>query len=231
MDLWRISMQPLDDDDMSAMIAALVGALTPGMQYREESRRHPYTRNGRQVDVNWNGEWVEVWECGLANPEVLHRAGLVGYSGLALGMGLDRLLMLRKSIPDIRLLRSSDPRVQRQMLDLSTYEPVSAMPPVVRDISIAVDCDDTAEDLGDRVRDALGDEADMIEEVTVLSETSYQELHDRAIVRLGMLDHQKNVLIRVKIRALDRTLTDTEANQLRNRVYGALHRGAIYQWA
>lgn len=53
------------------------------------------------------GEWVELAECGLASPDVLAGAGLdpTLWSGLALGMGLDRALMLRKGIPNIRLLR------------------------------------------------------------------------------------------------------------------------------
>jgi phenylalanyl-tRNA synthetase alpha chain len=45
--------------------------------------------------------------------------GLGGRSGLALGMGLDRLIMLVKHSSDIRLLRSGDPRIARQVLDLA----------------------------------------------------------------------------------------------------------------
>ena len=55
-------------------------------------------------------------------PGPSRRAGrrrAAGRSGLALGMGLDRLLMLAKHIPDIRLLRSGDPRIGRQMLELA----------------------------------------------------------------------------------------------------------------
>lgn len=40
----------------------------------------------------------------------LAAAGLGGRSGLALGIGLDRLLLVKR-IPDIRLLRSGDPRL------------------------------------------------------------------------------------------------------------------------
>jgi phenylalanyl-tRNA synthetase alpha chain len=73
----------------------LLGALAPGRESMEQRRDHPYTTAGRQVDVAHAGGWVEVWECGLAAPGVLAEAGLADRSGLALGMGLDRLLMMR----------------------------------------------------------------------------------------------------------------------------------------
>jgi phenylalanyl-tRNA synthetase alpha chain len=192
---------------------------------------HPYTLNGRQVDVDADGEWVEVGECGLAHPDVLAGAGLAGWTGLALGMGLDRLLMLRKGIPDIRLLRASDPRVASQMFDLAGYRAVSDLPSIRRDLSVAVPEREAAEDLGDRVREALGDHADLIEEVAVLSETGYEALPLAAVERLGLVPGQKNVLVRLVIRPFHRTLSDAEANRIRNRVYAALHRGTAKQWA
>jgi phenylalanyl-tRNA synthetase alpha chain len=231
LDLWRVSRRRLGHADLEEMVRLLAEALTPGRAYRCEPRDHPYTVDGRQVDVDWDGEWVEVWECGLAHPEVLGRAGLVGWSGLALGMGLDRLLMLRKGIPDIRLLRSADPRVAGQMADLAPYRPVSSMPPVRRDLSVAVAADEGVEDLGDRVRDALGPDADAVEEVAVLAETPYRQLPPQATARLGIRPGQKNVLVRVVLRHLERTLTDADANQLRDRVYAALHQGSAHQWA
>jgi phenylalanyl-tRNA synthetase alpha chain len=231
LDIWRIARRPLGHPDLQEMIRLLVEALTPGRPYRSEPRLHPYTLDGRQVDVCWDGQWVEVWECGLAHPAVLEAAGLAGRSGLALGMGLDRLLMLRKGIPDIRLLRSADPRIAGQLADLAPWRPVSAMPPVRRDLSVAVEGDDTVENLGDRVRDALGPDADAVEEVRVLAETPSDRLPPKAIARLGIGPHQKNVLVRVVLRHLEQTLTDEEANRMRDRVYAALHRGSAHQWA
>jgi phenylalanyl-tRNA synthetase alpha chain len=229
LDLWRVSRRPLTNADMDEMITLLVDALAPGRRWRAEPRIHPYTIDGRQVDVQDDHAWVEVWECGLAHPEVLARAGLAGWHGLALGLGLDRLLMLRKDIPDIRLLRSADPRVAGQMVDLAPYRAVSTMPTVVRDLSVAVDADDDVERLGDRVRDALGADADAVEEVAVLSETAYEQLPASAIARMGMHRRQKNVLLRVVLRHLERTLTDREANALRDRVYTALHAGGAHE--
>jgi phenylalanyl-tRNA synthetase alpha chain len=117
------------------------------------------------------------------------------------------------------------------MLDLSLYRPVSRQPAIQRDLSIAVDASANAEDLGDEVRTALGSRAPSVETVAVLAETAYAELPRSAIERLGIGRHQKNVLVRVILRDLDRTLTATEANGLRDEIYAALHAGTAHEWA
>ena len=237
LDLWRISRRTtLGDADLREMVAAIVNGLLPDATHHLDPRAHPYTLRGQQVDVRTTStspdEWVEVAEGGLAHPQVLARAGLsAAYSGLALGMGLDRLLMLVKGVPDIRLLRATDPRIAGQMLDLEPYRAASAMPPIRRDLSVAVDSGDTAEDLGDRVRDALGPNAAQVEAVEILSRTSYAELPPAARERLGARKDQDNVLVRVVLRDLERTLTDHDANVLRDRIYAAIHRGTVHQWA
>ncbi|HEY2507943.1 MAG TPA: hypothetical protein VGI58_15615 [Streptosporangiaceae bacterium] len=231
LDLWRISRRELTEADLADMIATLLAALVPGLPSRQLPRVHPYTTCGRQVDVLHEGTWVEVWECGLAHPGVLSGAGLQGCTGLALGMGLDRMLMLRKRIPDIRLLRSADPRIAGQMLDLAPYRPVSSQPAVRRDLSIAVDADEDDETLGDQVREALGPDADAVEDVAILSRTPCADLPPAALGRLGARPQQHNLLVRVVLRRVDRTLTDSEANRLRDRIYAAVHHGETRQWA
>ena len=230
LDLWRITRRAMGEADLDQMIAVLLGALAPGLPHRQQPRTHPYTRHGRQADVRRDGRWVEVWECGLAQPGVLAAAGLPGWVGLALGMGLDRLLMLAKRIPDIRLLRSGDPRVAGQMLDLAPYRPVSSMPAITRDLSIAVADDDDEETLGDRVRDALGADARRVEEVRVVAATTYRQLPAPAIARLGARPGQKNLLLRVVLRDLDTTLTSEAANILRDQIYRALHQGTAHHY-
>jgi phenylalanyl-tRNA synthetase alpha chain len=139
--------------------------------------------------------------------------------------------MLAKGITDIRLLRSVDPRIAGQMLDLAPYQPVSAMPAITRDLSIAVSADDDQETIGDRVRDALGTDASCVEEVRVLSATPYEQLPEPAIARLGAGPGQQNLLVRVVLRDLDATLTNQAANALRDQIYLALHQGTRHQWA
>jgi phenylalanyl-tRNA synthetase alpha chain len=226
LDVWRIARRRALSLD--ALVATIVSAVLPGRTHVMTPAVHPYTKNGQQIDV----EGVEIGECGRAHPEVLRAAGLPrGAHGLALGLGLDRLVMLRKGVPDVRLLRSTDPRVAAQMLDLSPYRPVTTQPSTARDLSLAVSVNADAESLGDRVRVALGQRAIAVEEVRVLSETPGAALPAQARARLGLQDGQKNVLVRIVLSDLDRTLTHAEANLLRDVVYAALHEGTVHVWA
>jgi phenylalanyl-tRNA synthetase alpha chain len=183
-DIWRIAQ---DDVDLGAMLDVLVEGLLPGARWRTVPARHPYTEQGRQVDVRIGDEWVELAECGLAAPHVLATAGLDPrrWRGLALGMGLDRAVMLRKGVPDIRLLRATDPRIAEQMLDLSPWRPVSMLPAVRRDLSIVAPAGVDAELLGDRARGALGPDAELLESLTLLARTPHEQLPGPARDRLG----------------------------------------------
>lgn len=232
LDLWRIAARPMEGPDLEAMIAAVVEALLPGASWRALPAEHPYTLDGREVEVLAGGEWVELLECGLAHPRVIAAGGLEGHSGLAMGIGLDRAVMLRKGIGDIRLLRSTDPRVASQMLDLGPYREVSAQPAARRDMSIACAPGLTGEDLGDRVRGALtGEEAEWVEEVAVASRTPSAQLPAAARERIGIADGQENLLLRVVLRHPTRSLAKAEANALRDRIYAALHEGSEWEWA
>jgi phenylalanyl-tRNA synthetase alpha chain len=232
LDLWRVTEQAMTPVDLEAMVAAVVEALLPGAQWRALPASHPYTEGGREVEVLAGGEWVELLECGLAHPHVLAAGGLGGHSGLAMGIGLDRAVMLRKGIGDIRLLRSDDPRVAEQMRDLEAYREVSAQPPARRDMSIACPPGLTDEDLGDGVRGALSaEQAEWIEEVAVAARTPAAELPAAARERIGIADDQENLLVRVVLRHPTRSLAKAEANALRDRIYAALHEGAEWEWA
>lgn len=221
-DLWRIARRPLE---LEPMIAAVVAAALPGAAWRTQPAVHPYTIEGRQIDVLHDGQWIEIGECGVA---ALLPAGRYG---LAMGLGLDRLVMLRKGLDDIRLLRATDPRIASQMLDLSPYRAVSAMPEVRRDLSIAVDVVPLPEELGDHVRAALGERAELVEAVSIVSATPARALPAPAIERLGIAPEQTNLLVRVVLRSLERTLTHDECNALRDVIYAALHRGTRHVWA
>ena len=88
----------------------------------------PFTEPSAEVDVDCilcEGEgcqlckhsgWLEVLGCGMVHPTVLRNGGYDPevYTGLAFGMGPERLAMLKYGIPDIRLFYSNDLRFLRQ---------------------------------------------------------------------------------------------------------------------
>ncbi len=221
-DLWMLSPEPRS---LPRMIELVVKAALPGRRWRAIPATHPYTLEGRQIDVRDEASWVEIGECGLANPAL----ELQGLHGLAMGLGLDRLVMLRKRIPDIRLLRSPS----EQLKDLTAWKQESKMPGVVRDLSLAVEptTDLSPEALGDRARDALDERAELVESLEILSVTPSADLADVALERIGMRPGQLNVLVRLTLRAMDRSLTHSECNDVRAEVYAALHEGARWVWA
>lgn len=228
LDLWRIvdsrNSPAMTNRDLEQMIAMVMHAALPGITWRIQESLHPYTEQGVQIDALWHQEWIEVGECGMAARAILDNAGLVHHSGLAMGLGLDRLLMLRKNIPDIRLLRSQNPRIKLQMNDLQPYQPVSIMPAIRRDLSLCIEQSMTEEEIGDIIRGQLPS-IDYIEALSIIAETPYEELPPSAIARMGMTPGQKNVLLQITIRHMERTLTDKEANDVRNSIYKLLHQG------
>ncbi|MBF0265882.1 MAG: phenylalanine--tRNA ligase subunit alpha [Gammaproteobacteria bacterium] len=60
--------------------------------------------------------WLEVLGCGMVHPEVFRHSGIDAneYTGLAFGMGVERLAMLRYGINDLRLFYENDMRFLKQ---------------------------------------------------------------------------------------------------------------------
>ncbi|MQA07538.1 MAG: phenylalanine--tRNA ligase subunit alpha [Pseudonocardiaceae bacterium] len=77
----------------------------------------PFTEPSAEVDV-WFPEkkggpgWVEWGGCGMVNPNVLRACGVDTdvYSGFAFGMGIERTLMFRNGLPDMRDMVEGDVR-------------------------------------------------------------------------------------------------------------------------
>jgi len=72
------------------------------------------------------------------------------------------------------------------------------------------------------IRD-LSDPADGPHAIQILTGTAAR--------RLGARPGQKNLLVRVVLRDLEKTLTNEAANGLRDRIYLAIHQGTKHQWA
>ncbi|MCB1157429.1 MAG: phenylalanine--tRNA ligase subunit alpha [Leptospiraceae bacterium] len=72
--------------------------------------------NGKGCSVCKQSGWLELLPCGLIHPNVLKFAGLdtKEWTGFAFGLGLDRLVMMRYSIHDIRYFHSGNLRFLEQ---------------------------------------------------------------------------------------------------------------------
>ena len=65
----------------------------------------PFTEPSAEVDIlSNNGKWLEILGCGIINPIVLKNCKINSrkYSGLAFGLGVERIAMLKFGVEDIR---------------------------------------------------------------------------------------------------------------------------------
>lgn len=71
---------------------------------------------GKGCSVCKHVGWVELLPCGMVHPNVLKAGGIdpEKYNGFAFGLGLDRLVMMRYGIDDIRLIHGADLRFNSQ---------------------------------------------------------------------------------------------------------------------
>ncbi|WWP01886.1 MAG: phenylalanine--tRNA ligase subunit alpha [Candidatus Dasytiphilus stammeri] len=87
------------------------------LKIRFRASYFPFTEPSAEVDVKIQGKkWLEILGCGMVHPKVLRHAGLDPdiYSGFAFGTGIERLIMLRYKIQDIRIFYDNDLRFLKQ---------------------------------------------------------------------------------------------------------------------
>ncbi len=75
---------------------------------------------GKGCSVCKHNGWLELLPCGMVHPNVL-KAGKIDpneFTGFAFGLGLDRLVMMRYAIDDIRLIHAGDLRFNSQFKSL-----------------------------------------------------------------------------------------------------------------
>ena len=231
LEMWRIVKtgkdKPIIKDDLLKVVKGVANTAAPGWKLRIIDSPHPYTKQGIEVNAVLGDRDIEILECGLINDQILENAGFDSseYSGWALGMGLDRLVMTLKDISDVRYLRSTNPKIAAQMKDLEKYHEVSSQPAIQRDMSYGVPTSYVEEDVNEDIREALGDKQNILESVEILSETAYEDLPQKIQERLGISSNQKNVLVRITLRHLERTLENKEANKIYSDIYKKINHG------
>ncbi|EEH11501.1 phenylalanyl-tRNA synthetase [Histoplasma capsulatum G186AR] len=175
----------------------------------------PFTSPSWELEVFWQGDWLEVLGCGVVKQELLISAGVPHRVGWAFGLGLERIAMLLFNIPDIRLFWSRDPRFlsQFQAGKITRFIPFSKHPACYKDVAFWLPPSAAAaaggrmpfheNDIMEIVRDVAGD---LVEDVQLVDEFSHPKTG------------RKSLCYRVNYRSLERTLTNEETNKLHEMV-------------
>ena len=116
--------------DKNVKFSDLKGLLTefcrrffgPTVKMRFRPHYFPFTEPSAEVDISaaalgiQQKKWLEIMGCGMVNPKVFEAAGYPSekYTGLAFGMGVERMAMLKYGIKDIRVFYENDIRFLKQ---------------------------------------------------------------------------------------------------------------------
>ncbi|MES1925476.1 phenylalanine--tRNA ligase subunit alpha [Salinisphaera sp. T31B1] len=104
--------------ELQAFLEAFFGT---SLKLRFRPSYFPFTEPSAEVDIDGRSlgtgsGWMEVLGCGMVHPRVLEAAGIDGerYTGYAIGMGVERLAMLRYGVTDLRQFYDNDLRFLAQ---------------------------------------------------------------------------------------------------------------------
>ncbi|KAM7208479.1 hypothetical protein V8F20_001160 [Naviculisporaceae sp. PSN 640] len=189
----------------------------------------PFTSPSWELEVYYQGDWLEVLGSGVSKQEILINADQPNQIGWAFGIGLDRIAMLLFQIPDIRLFWSEDERFLGQFrgvsddLDnkLKRFVPFSKYPACPKDVSFWLRPTSAAggndkrgnvhdfheNDVMEIIRDVAGDS---VEDVKLVDEFVHPKTG------------RKSLCYRVNYRSLERTLTNEMTNAMHERVRNLL---------
>lgn len=203
------SLKTIDQKDLEEALANIAKAVFgPNVKYRLNKDTFPYTDPSLEMEVEIDGNWVEVVGCGVVKGSVLEKLGVdsTNYTGWAFGFGLERLAIVSMALPDIRLLWSTDSRVAKQLKLGQKFVEVSKYPPITRDISFIVKNNFVPNDYFDFVRESA---PGLVEEVELLDK------YENA-TKFG--EGKLSYAYRITYRSIDRTLTNEEIDKLHKKL-------------
>ena len=196
------------DDLKEVQVDMAQSVLGKNIEYKFLEDAFPFTTPSLEMDVMFNGDWMEVNGAGLVHSQVLKNFGLDPevYNGWAFGFG-DRLAMIKMGIPDIRILWSDDPRITSQFKDInSKYKEVSRYPGTFRDISFVIDKSINLNNYYEIVRDC-GE--NIIEEVKLFDQFENDKKFGAG---------KKSYTFRIVYQSHERTLTNEEVNKIQDEI-------------
>jgi phenylalanyl-tRNA synthetase alpha chain len=102
--------------DLKGTIKIFLQQMFGELPIRFRASYFPFTEPSAEVDLQWNGRWLEVMGCGMVDPNVLKAVGYDPevYTGFAAGFGVERFAMVLHQLDDIRRVYTSDLRFLQQ---------------------------------------------------------------------------------------------------------------------
>lgn len=229
MDVWVLGVSATPHDLLTAI--RTIAQQCIGQSPINQTTEHPYTMHGEEISALWDSRVLEIGEAGLVAHSLLDRLGVhQKHGGIAMGWGLDRLVMVKKNLPDIRLLRDTLPSISQQMQNLKTWQPVSRQPNATRQISV-LRRHESEEQLVENILQSAGENAHRIQEVCILSCTAVTDLPSVAQQRLGVVeDTQNNLLIKIVWQDEASSLSRDEVNAWTRSIYQSIHQGNNWEY-
>nr|XP_024375204.1 phenylalanine--tRNA ligase, chloroplastic/mitochondrial-like [Physcomitrium patens]PNR54065.1 hypothetical protein PHYPA_007741 [Physcomitrium patens] len=192
--------------DLKKTLEGLARRLFGEVEMRWVDCYFPFTEPSYELEIFFQGKWLEVLGCGVTEQAILKNNGRDGTVAWAFGLGLERLAMVLFDIPDIRLFWTNDSRFTSQFKSgqLGTkFKAYSKYPPCYKDISFWISEQFTENNLCEVVRGIAGD---LAEEVVLIDEFTNP--------KKGLTSH----CYRIAYRSMERSLTDEEINELQSQV-------------
>ncbi|KAF2741051.1 phenylalanyl-tRNA synthetase mitochondrial precursor [Polyplosphaeria fusca] len=184
----------------------------------------PFTSPSWELEVFWQGDWLEVLGCGIVRQSILNNAGVSNKVGWAFGLGLERIAMLLYSIPDIRLFWSTDSRFLSQFSaagPLQRFVPFSKYPACFKDVSFWLHSSSAITGAGGRGRNAQATSHDFHENdiMEIARDVCGDLVEDVRLVDefVHPKTGRRSFCYRTNYRSLERTLTNDETNELHER--------------
>jgi phenylalanyl-tRNA synthetase alpha chain len=165
--------------DLKEQLEGLAAALFGPTEYRWVDAYFPFTHPSYELEIYFQGEWLEVLGCGVIHPDILENAGRGGEQGWAFGLGLERLAMVLFDIPDIRLFWTDDERFHEQFQSgkIIKFQPYSKFPPCFKDVSFWLAEDFHVNDLNEVIRDVAGDLVEQVVRTRYFEVSKYSFFH------------------------------------------------------